>query len=558
MTHPWERETGLEMPSGALLLPPDYPLRLSEFDIRPESQWQFFFGSLLAQLHGSGYRYTDFHPGNVGLDPRNGQFVILDPGGTIPTKLNPRDMVADFLIPYQTLSRDDFNAFLAGYIRRAYTDLDPGYEGYSQSVLNEVGGQILSTPYPGRPVLELDDILRQLHLTLGDDLSLTLSTELDPSRLDYRRLDDYLLVVFLLYVSGAASQLLEKLRAFLLAHLPSGDSSIHMGWLAFAQFFDHVRIQEGLDVRSRPGGSVADHIVSWLTTKSFSQFDEFRKYVALGQGEWRPNWAILAAVKDRPRGFAPLDYVRLVDKILAVTGDFSRIMDEHWLNNRNHVAKTRSLSFMQFYVVLLASTHSHPRWDEIRYVRLMRVFNGISWRGECDLDQINASNRPELYNYLRLSHSLLELELDIFKNSVTEAKNQGSGNPLWSLAWQALCRAREMLYATEPLLEEGQALRIIPEDVRYHLGLILADYGITLTTIAQSSMAGSSPFLACLMRKNGDAVERGSFLLELDWVNSLYDVVQRTPPPFPEFIEVLRTGREFFVSNPRIRKQRQS
>ena len=552
--NPWESESGLEM-SGGTLLQPTVPLRLSEFDIQPESQWQYFYGALLAGMHGGNYRYTDFHPGNAGLDPNTGQFVILDPGGTLPTPLHPKEMSGDFLMPLNTLSADDFNAFLAGYVRQAYTDLDVKYPQYTRTLLEDIGGQILSSPEPGRPVLDLPDVLRQLHITLHDDMSLSFSDEPDPSQVDFSRLDDYLVVVFMLYLCGAPLEPLEAARAFLLAHLPK-DPDIDLSWWAFAQFFRFADAQEA-DPATSNASAVAHSIVSRLITDTFARFDEFRKHVAIGAGEWRPNWALLAVICNRPQGFAPLDYVRLVDKVLAVIGYFVVRMDEHHVRHSNPAAKTRSLGFMQFYTEVLAATLGHPRWDEIRYVRAMQVFNGLSWSKECNAGEINAATRPELNNYFRMSHSLLALELKIFKNSVTQVQKHESGHPFWSLSWSALCRAREMLYATEPLLEEAQGLQAIPEDQLYHLRFILSDYGETLSSIVRSSSAVRSPFVTCIMKKTGEDYEPGHFLQELDWVKSLFDLVHCDPPSsFPTLIAAILTGRRFFRTNPRVIKQR--
>ncbi|MDP9190658.1 MAG: hypothetical protein M3P06_03035 [Acidobacteriota bacterium] len=495
------------------------------------------------------------------MDPRTGQVIIIDPGGPVAATLDPHEMVGDLIIPQRTFSATDFNALLAGYVRQGFARLDAKRDGYTAAFLKHVGGQVASTPDPGLPAIDVAALMEQLQLTLDADFLVVRGGEVDPATLKYEQLADYHLLLFLLFTWGSSRRVITDTIAILLRHLPRDEhenvlASLSLPWYGVAQLGHLIEASSASPTAEPSQMSVAHNIISWLTTRSFEQLGRFRELGTIDGGALHPNWALFPVVERRPEGFAPVEAAQLLDKIAAVAEHFAERLDARWRADQDQAAKTTSLAFVWFCVELLHRTLTHPRWDEIRYVRALRAFNRLSWCDECDAHAVKAASLPELHNYLVLSDAFLRLEGSLYRRSVVHKQTQGEGYPLWSLAWRALCRAREMLFATEPILVGAQGLRVVPEETRHLLGLVIADYGASLDAIVRDTIAmeGNAPFVHCIVARPPE--QAGSFLRELEWVQGLFVIIEATPASFPAFIAKVQEGRAFFESNARVVAQR--
>lgn len=142
MSYPWDKIPGPDI-TGVRLGDKVTSISLSGRHVRDEDYPLFSAGQFLADIHATGYRYTDFHRGNYGILPSGG-YVIIDPGGWVRCLLDPHNMAGDFLVPALDLKQTQFVAFVCGYVERAHTTIDPKYEQFSTLVLESLGGKIFS------------------------------------------------------------------------------------------------------------------------------------------------------------------------------------------------------------------------------------------------------------------------------------------------------------------------------------------------------------------------------------------------------------------------------
>jgi hypothetical protein len=133
---PWNTEAA---PEARPIFAAGRPISLSGRTIPGKLYDRFFLGGFLAFVHKAGYRYTDFHTGNIGLIPRTGIYVIIDYGGSVKCALDPAEMAGDFIVPSLELTPEELEAFVCGYIETAHREIDPGFSGYSSSLLAALG-----------------------------------------------------------------------------------------------------------------------------------------------------------------------------------------------------------------------------------------------------------------------------------------------------------------------------------------------------------------------------------------------------------------------------------
>lgn len=149
MKDPWDQEAAPELATQSIadkLETFSLSCRHSDAAHTP----RFGLGQFLADLHANDSRYTDLHSGNYGILPIGG-LIIIDPGGVIDCPLDPERMADDFIVPAMELTRGELVAFIAGYIERAYTSIEPRFEGFTDAVLRSLNLKQEQITYDPRP-----------------------------------------------------------------------------------------------------------------------------------------------------------------------------------------------------------------------------------------------------------------------------------------------------------------------------------------------------------------------------------------------------------------------
>ena len=196
MADPWEDDGIPDLPeSGLSGLPPQ--LRLSCRAVRGEFNHAFSLGRLLAGIHGSGYRYTDLHTGNVGRLADMPGYFVLDPSGFHKAPLIARDMSGDFITPALSFTGPHLEAFIAGYVEEAYIAIESLSPGYTSEILLCLGcTNVISDPRPD--VQPIEHAVEEL-LCISNALQTERHTGHDPT------LDELFLAVSILVIGSHAT-----------------------------------------------------------------------------------------------------------------------------------------------------------------------------------------------------------------------------------------------------------------------------------------------------------------------------------------------------------------
>lgn len=216
MTEPWDEDGAPELPQHGIAD------RLGAFSlscrhVNAEHSPRFALGQLLADMHSENFRYTDLHIGNVGLLPIGG-LIIIDPGGAIACPLNPERMVDDFIVPAMELTREELTAFVSGYIERAYTSIEPRFEGFTGVVLRSLNlrpEQIVYDPRPQQaPLVTLEALLEHPPSDeVGELLRICVASLIASNSMDQRIQDN--LLASLLHARPSNPWLVNVLRKLL-------------------------------------------------------------------------------------------------------------------------------------------------------------------------------------------------------------------------------------------------------------------------------------------------------------------------------------------------------
>lgn len=157
MADPWEKTLFVETEQ---LLTSKEGLVFRESNIKDRMYPFFSLGMVIAEANSLKIAVGDAHKSNIINTVRRGHPVIIDLGGSYsPPTMDPVSFAQQFTVPFHTYREEEFNTFLAGYIRYSQIMLDKIRPGFTAALLEVLGCPDVIYPGPRKPYLDINNFL---------------------------------------------------------------------------------------------------------------------------------------------------------------------------------------------------------------------------------------------------------------------------------------------------------------------------------------------------------------------------------------------------------------
>jgi len=144
-------------PTARPIFGPGDRLQLSETMLDPEWCYWASAGYTLAGVHGAGVLHGDLHGGNLLFDSLTGTTSMIDFGaGRLVEPADPELMATDIIHVSSSIPRPALLALISGYVKTSRMIIDPEIPGFTDNLLEALGGTVLSQPRPAVPVLSAE------------------------------------------------------------------------------------------------------------------------------------------------------------------------------------------------------------------------------------------------------------------------------------------------------------------------------------------------------------------------------------------------------------------
>ncbi|WP_037604897.1 RIO2 family protein [Streptacidiphilus rugosus] len=410
-------------------------LRLSEVALDPAAYAWVSVGHTLASVHRSGFLHGDLSGANLFIDLLSGATTMLDPAPYDADRtIDPRRMATDFARVDLDISKAELTALLSGYTRTSRLIIDPAHPGFTDGLLDVLGGQVLSESRAATPVLTADQCDRFLGPLLAAS-GLTGTPSGRPA--DDRPADGpAALAVCALIVSGL--DLRPALRAGGTPLGALGSPYVRMLLRRIYRLDDGGDGDDSAQVRRAPGVSAAAH--HFLTVLA-EQPGPRGPLEAEDQGPGLPRLALLNLLGGqgpaRPDSLALLAAVTDVGDWLAIQADTGPAFD-------------LSVRFAQLSLMALQRQEWPALERELRELTVIARHRRLSWFP----DAFTAAPSDERHlPFLAYRLSRILLYTTMFRVDRADAVGvRYSDNLLWSANWRAFTLARR---SVTDLLQAG-------------------------------------------------------------------------------------------------------
>lgn len=470
---------------------------LSEYDLAPASAPLFLLGELLATMHSKGVRYGNFRPGHLDLHADGSAWVVRATHVTVDQPITPELVVADFTVPFETYSREDFRAIVAGYARAGYEVLDHERPGFTDALLDLLGAPSVR-PRPRPATLDISSSLQALGLkltVLQKWPGLSRVERPGPTNLWYERpVDAFLLLLSLLILEVDCE------AAFAGGGPPpaSDPGSILYQVLQFLQ--GRAQLSPA-SLQQLPEGSVP---VVRLALQLARTTVFYKKEAGAANVFGTALPLLRAALCERPDS----SLERLADMFIEVGFFCARWLDQAIED------PTTSKSCAQKSIILLQYLPKGALVDEMRLAGATHALNGCSWyrNREATPEQILSVGE------LGIANSLLLTYRDYFQVLSDKEEGRPRGT-LWSAALRGVHIARSTVRQAHAALEAttdpetgAMLMRLLQVSIKSYAIIMM---GMKLTA-AEEEMRGEWSGWGYFFGKIGD--EPTHLEAELQWI----------------------------------------
>ena len=136
----------------------DEDIFLSEFDVEGSLPLFVDLGYSAASINAAGIVHGDLHLSNCLARPERMQIIFVDIDSAEFGSPDPFFVLPDVVVPYALYGPSEFRAYLVGYVKGAYAEIEPKHPSFVERLLVLLGGKVKSFPISKDPLPIISDV----------------------------------------------------------------------------------------------------------------------------------------------------------------------------------------------------------------------------------------------------------------------------------------------------------------------------------------------------------------------------------------------------------------